>query len=307
MEYTVYKLLFPQTVHFGRHTLESSEMTFQADRLFSALCMEAIKQDENTFSQLLTAVQEGRILFSDAFPYADDELFLPKPLLRINQSRQDDDVSKRKLFKKLAYLPLCSLADYLAGNLQLETMPRQDFGRFATKVSVRLESDEEAEPYRIGTFAFHDHCGLYIILGYAAKEEKRFVENLLDSLSFSGIGGRRSAGMGRFELLPGKMPAAGMERITGEYKTYMTLSVSLPRDDELETAMEGARYLLEKRSGFVASTAYADEFHRKQDIYAFQAGSCFSYRFKGQVKNVANGGRHPVYRCLMPLFMGIEK
>lgn len=307
MEYTVYKLLFPQTVHFGQHTLESSEMTFQADRLFSALCMEAIKQGDNVFSQLLMAVQEGRILFSDAFPYADDELFLPKPLLHINQNRQEDDVSKRKLFKKLAYLPLHSFADYLAGTLQIETMPKQDFGSFATKVSVRLEPDEEVEPYRIGTFAFRENSGLYIIVGYGSKADNLFVENLLESLSFSGIGGRRSAGMGRFELHSGKMPAAGMDRLTGEYKTYMTLSVSLPQDDELEMVMAGARYLLEKRSGFVASTAYADEFHRKQDTYAFQAGSCFLRRFKGQVKDVANGGRHPVYRCLKPLFMGLEK
>ena len=307
MEYTVYKLLFPQTVHFGQHTLESSEMTFQADRLFSALCMEAIKQGDNVFSQLLMAVQEGRILFSDAFPYADDELFLPKPLLHINQNRQEDDVSKRKLFKKLAYLPLHSFADYLAGTLQIETMPKQDFGSFATKVSVRLEPDEEAEPYRIGTFAFRENSGLYIIVGYGSKADNLFVENLLESLSFSGIGGRRSAGMGRFELHSGKMPKEGIERLHGEYKYYMSLSVALPLEEEMAAAMEGARYLLAKRSGFVASEQYAPEFRRKRDTYAFQAGSCFPCKFGGQIRNVANHGRHPVYRYLKPIFMGIGK
>lgn len=307
MEYTVYKLLFRQTVHFGQQTLESSEMTFQADRLFSALCIEAIKQGEDVFSQLLAAVQSGRIIFSDALPYADSEYFLPKPLLHIVPNKQADDVSKRKLFKKMSYLPLSGLADYLSGNWQIERTPKQAFGSFTTKVSVKLEPNEEAEPYRIRTFTFRDNCGLYIIMGYASKADKMFAENLLDSLSFSGIGGRRSAGMGRFELHHGKFPAAGIERLTGEYKTYMTLSVSLPLDEELEDAMDGARYLLEKRSGFIASVAYADEFHRKQDVYAFQAGSCFSCRFKGQVRDVSNGGRHAVYRCLKPLFMGISK
>ena len=307
MEYAVYKLLFPQTVHFGQNTLESGEMTFQADRLFAALCNEAVKQGQDVLEQLVMAAVEGKLLFSDALPYAENEYFLPKPLLRVAQSQQEDDVSKRKLFKKLSYLPLRCFNDYLAGKLQLENLPRQDFGRFDTKVSVRLEPDEDAEPYRIGTFAFHDDCGLYILVGYASKTEKMFIEELLEKLSFSGIGGRRSSGMGRFELLPGKMPVEGIARLQGEYKNYMTLSVALPQDDELETALAGARYLLLKRSGFVASTSYADEFRRKRDTYAFQAGSCFPCRFAGQVRDVANGGRHPVYRYLKPLFMGISQ
>lgn len=306
MDYAVYKLLFPQTVHFGQNTLESGEMTFRADRLFSALCQEAVKQGTDALEQLVGLAKAGRLLLSDAFPYAADEYFLPKPLLRIVQSPQDDDVSKRKLFKKLNYLPLTLFSDYLAGRLQAENLPGQDFGSFDMKTSVRLEAGKDAEPYRIGTFAFHDDCGLFIIVGYETDADKRFAEDLLENLSFSGLGGRRSTGMGRFTLLPGKMPAAGLQRLQGEYETYMTLSVSLPQNDELEAALNGARYLLVKRSGFVASSTYAKEYRRKRDTYAFQAGSCFSAQFKGQVLDVSNGGRHPVYCYLKPLFMGIS-
>ena len=307
MEYAVYKLLFPQTVHFGCNTLESCEMTVLADRLFSALCMEAVKQGQDTLERLVTAAQAGTILFSDALPYAGKEYFLPKPLLRMVQNSQEEDVSKRKIFKKLTYLPLSLFDDYLAGKLQAEKLPQMDFGRHNTKVSVNLEPDEEAEPYRIGTFAFYDDCGLYILMGYEKNEDKIFVEELLENLSFSGLGGRRSTGMGRFTLLPGNFLQQGMERLQGEYKNYMTLSVSLPKAEEMENAIHGARYLLLKRSGFVASTDYADEFRRKRDTYAFQAGSCFPCRFTGQVMDVSNGGRHAVYRYLKPIFMGISQ
>lgn len=49
---------------------------------------------------------------------------------------------------------------------------------------------------------------------------------------------------------------------------YMLLSVALPADEELENAMENASYLLEKRSGFVASSDYAEEW-RKRRIFMY--------------------------------------
>ena len=45
---------------------------------------------------------------------------------------------------------------------------------------------------------------------------------------------------------------------------YMLLSVALPLDEELENAMENASYLLEKRSGFVASSDYAEGVEKKE-------------------------------------------
>ena len=46
MNYKIYKMIFTQGVHFGAHSLEKSEITFQADTLFSALCIEALKIDK---------------------------------------------------------------------------------------------------------------------------------------------------------------------------------------------------------------------------------------------------------------------
>ena len=43
MNYTLYCLEFINGVHFGRGNLDSSEITFHADTLFSALFQEALK------------------------------------------------------------------------------------------------------------------------------------------------------------------------------------------------------------------------------------------------------------------------
>ena len=76
-------------------------------------------------------------------------------------------------------------------------------------------------------------------------------------------------------------------------------------DDELEQALEDASYLMQKRSGFVASAIYADEWRKKRDLYVFSAGSCFKNCFQGDIFDVSDGGRHPVYRYAKPLFMGV--
>ena len=86
----------------------------------------------------------------------------------------------------------------------------------------------------------------------------------------------------------------------------MTLSVALPREEELTSALEDAEYLLCKRSGFVSSDQYAPEQMRKKDLYVFKAGSCFAYRFHGDVYDVSGkGGRHPVYKYAKPMFMEV--
>ena len=87
----------------------------------------------------------------------------------------------------------------------------------------------------------------------------------------------------------------------------MTLSLSLPDEEELESVLEFARYKLVKRSGFVASTNYADEFQRKKDFYLFEAGSCFKKMFKGNIYDVSAYGNHPVYRYAKGFFLEVSK
>lgn len=305
MNYGIYRLEFPQGVHFGQTTLENSSMTFQADSLFSALCMEALKIDKTRMEQLVEWVQKGMLLLSDAFPYEGDIYYLPKPFVSVNQAQRDDDVKKRKLYRKLEYLPINEFNNYIEGTLSIEKLHKPTFGGLSVKTSVVLKPGEDAVPYRIRTFSFTKGCGLYIIICCKEKAQLNSLEELLDMLSLSGIGGRRSSGLGRFELHNGSLPKDILDRMQGEYPMYMSLSVSLPMADEMDSALKGARYLLAKRSGFVASEDYAPEFRRKRDIYAFQSGSCFVNRFSGQLCDVSTGGKHAVYRYLKPMLMGM--
>ena len=309
MEYAVYKLNFPGATHFGLTTLESAEITFAADRLFSALCFEAA--DEEELNRLVDAAKGGKLLFSDAFPYCGNEYYCIRPMFCPPLTKGDDEfdekaIKERKIFKKSAFLPLSRFDDYLTGAVKGADLPQADFGKLSVKTSAAIyRNGDDTLPFRIGTFAFYKGCGLYVLVGYEEETDLPFAEDLLDRLSFSGIGGKRSAGLGRFELFPGKLPNNAAKRLTGQHEKYMTLSAALPKDDEIETALKDADYLLVKKSGFVASADYSPQWRRKRDSFAFKAGSCFAAKFAGQVKDVGNGGKHPVYRYLQPLFMGV--
>lgn len=306
MEYRLYKLRFRSAVHFGKHNLDEGEYACCADTIFSALCQEALKIGDLVLRRLYDAAKEGNLLLSDAFPYMGDTYFLPKPIRRIALQGGSGDQTAKKAFKKLKYIPVDMLDVYLRGEYDVETAPDfKQFGHFEMKTAASIRGEEETKPYRVGTYYYHAGNGLYLIIGYQKEEILEMAEDLLERLSYSGLGGERAAGLGRFELVLGKMPEKLRGRLEGSGSGYMSLSVSLPTDEELDRAMDGAEYLLNKRSGFVLSEHYAEQQMRKRDLYAFQSGSCFTARFGGDVYDVSSGGRHPVYRYAKPMLMEI--
>lgn len=307
MNYKAYKFQFKGALHFGCNSLESCRCSFFADTLFSALCQEALKKGEDTFRQLYAYAKGGELLLSDAFPYAGGSYFLPKPVMHIEAERASGDSVVKKAFKRLKYIPVDAMDDYLSGRYDVLHAPDlSGIGEFMMKVSASVRGEEETKPYRVQAYSYKEGNGLYIILGYQGQQALALAEELLQGLSYSGIGGKKACGMGRFLLLPAQLPLDFLKNADAKKKKYISLSVSLPRDDELEQALAGAAYIVCKRSGFVDSMRYADVQMRKKDLYALQAGSCFCTPYGGDIYDVSQqGGNHPVYRYAIPMFMEV--
>lgn len=307
MEYKVYKMSFQTAVHFGNGQLESGEYTFCADTLFSALCQEAYKISEEMLKNLYECACKGQIKFSDAFPYIGGTYYLPKPMMKIDKEQEVSSSIIKKAYKKLKYIPLNYFDKYLRGEYDvLEDEGMDSLGKHNVKAAVAIRGREETEPYRVGEYYFNQGNGLYFIVGYENDEIFMMIQELLENLMYSGIGGKRASGYGRFEMNITKLPDELEKRLTSEGEKYMTLSVSLPKE-ELKNVMEGAQYALSKRSGFVASENYAETQMRKRDLYVFKAGACFLKKFKGDVYDVSGKvGKHAVYRYAVPLFMEVD-
>ena len=61
MDYKIYKFNFPNGVHFGINSLVDTKSCFSADTFFSAMCIEALKIDNDIFDNLIYFVNQNKI------------------------------------------------------------------------------------------------------------------------------------------------------------------------------------------------------------------------------------------------------
>jgi len=305
MNYKIFRLSFLNGVHFGEGSLNESGISFMADTLFSAMCMEALKMGNDKLELLISNFKNGDTLISDAFPYIDDKYYIPKPNIRIRSDNNSNSVIK-KMYKKTEYIDSALIDSFVEGNYPEEFLGGlSKLGKKDTRTMVSIRGNEKTEPFRVGVFSFDKTAGLYFIVGYTNYDNLVLISELMDSLEMSGIGGKRSSGLGRFTYLTVDLPEYMLHRINDDRSVNMLLSLALPSEEELSGVMVNSNYTLIKRSGFIASETYADELRKKKDIFVFKAGSCFEKTFTGDIYDVSNGGKHPVYRYARAMFIGI--
>lgn len=334
MMYYIFTLKFLTPVHFGDTAngggLDKFSIQCSADTLFAALCNEAANKGSDAVEKLVKKTAEGKIVFSSLFPYwrtADDDLYfyLPKPLLKLEQDEQQSAKSfeeikqlatKLKKQKKSTYIrasQINSLLKYGGSNGQF-AVPEFAAPLVAGRVALR---EEKPLPYYVGSYVFSEHSGLYFILGVEHEEEFTLIKELLLSLGYSGIGGKRSSGYGKFELADDKLErfddggvyddgtAIALMLYNEKSKYQMCLAPVCPRSDELAVVKQGS-YKLIKRGGFITSSAAKDNIKRNS-IYMLQEGSCFPERLRGQMlQQTVDGLAHDVYRDGIGMFVGLK-
>ncbi|WP_314026262.1 type III-A CRISPR-associated RAMP protein Csm4 [Olsenella uli] len=301
MSMRIIKLSFTAPVHFGTTRLSDANPTLDAGALFSAMYIEALKM--GCAEELLAAVRSDELCISDGFPYAGSILYLPKPMLRSKRAESESvDSRARKAAKKLDFIAMEHLRSYFEGTMDpIGEYEAFDIGSATvrTKVNLTHERKPDAEPYHIGSFTYNQGAGMYFIVdgGYS-------LEPILEQLQYSGVGGERSSGYGRFTFTTENFAefnaGAGFDA-----SLYVLLSTSTPRDSELsDRLLNSARYKLIRRGGFVESTTHHAVPQKKRDLYLFAAGSTFSSTFNGDIFDVnATSGGHPVYRYAKAMLM----
>jgi len=287
------------TAHFGAGSLDSSKMTFAADRLFSALVLEAKKMGK--MEEFVSIAGQDDFVLTDAFPYQSGP-FLPKPIgfPKFEQPDLTTDVKEvrrqAKMAKKLQFIPLDKFDSYVNGTLF------KDADHAVTNIVTKNQPHVDGNLFQVSTVRFRDESCLYVI-----AKESELLNELMTSLQYTGIGGKRSSGYGQFDLTILDLPDSFKNRLTKAHQEpVMTLTTSLPVEKELEYAMETGSYLLSKSSGFAFSTE-TKENYRKQDLYKFASGSTFSETYTGQIVDVRPlDFPHEVLNYAKPLFFKME-
>ncbi|AZI18545.1 type III-A CRISPR-associated RAMP protein Csm4 [Limosilactobacillus fermentum] len=301
MALQLYKMRFREA-HFGTGYLNTSSLTFSASQLYSALCLEALKND--CLDEWLAKSQQTDFLLSNAFPYTDKP-FLPLPLKRKEKRLSLEHLTAENRTKKglanLQFIPVDKLEAFLnperrTSDLVKELLTTQEG---LSKKSVIMKKG--IDPYEVGVTEYD--CSLYVL----ASQSDLF-DQLMTALQYSGLGGKRSGGYGQFKLTIGDISVELQSRLDVRSDGYqLLLTDSIPTEDELiEDLVSGnGAYHLVKNSGFTYSPT-AHEQLRKQDLYKFSAGSVFKQRYTGGIVDVRpDGFPHPVYNFARGLFVGL--
>lgn len=317
MKYTLFKLQFTSAVHFGTGGLTTTSNTLMADTVFSALCSEGARSGHDP-ANLVDAVKGGRLRISDALPYIGDRFYVPKPLAEITTDKEGDS-SVKKALKKLAFIPVDGLSAYMNGTMDIDEEARiltSCLGQEYLVEKVAVETGEETRPYAVDLYRYYENSGLYICLGYEREEDYYMFCTFLELLAYAGVGGKTTAGYGRFLVKPVKAGKQFEERLCDagsssagaqkNWKQFMSLSVSVPEPSEIAGVMESANVRVVKRSGWVVPASGAESVRKRRDVYMFTAGSVFSEPFRGCMFDLQEGEGHPVLRYGYPMLMGVK-
>lgn len=340
MDYFLFKLRLETAVHFGLSdaalSLAASEEHVRADTLFSALCQTALcLYGPEGVEELCGQVQEGKLLLSDTMPWRGDTLFLPKPVTPV-ETEQDLPSDQKKKRKKQRWIPVSAWKDYATALQSSSSVPEQAcctrFGRHMEWTKAATPQGSDAQPYQVGLFQYkgtcgeekreecqhcpnaRSCCGLYFLCACQPEQIDRLTK-LVSALGLSGLGGKTSAGFGKFRIageeerpvaLEGSQELQSLGRSLAAQKgPYLLLTTSLPEEEELEGALKDGDFRLIRRSGFVQaelSTAM-----KKRSQYFLSAGAVLQAPFQGALYQVGHTGAHPVYRYGRPLLLGVAE
>ena len=159
MIYQLYKLEFLNHVRFGKRSLNDVEYTLHADTLYSALYIEALKVGKQ--EEFYDITKNGDVTFSDAFLYRGNELYIPKPYIKIKNQENQGNSSEKKKYKKIPYIAY----------LRMKNLVR----------NIAYQSTSEEESAAIIKYLKADSEKIHFLTNIPSIPEKQYIHELKKS------------------------------------------------------------------------------------------------------------------------------
>jgi len=277
--------------------LEATIERCPSDTLYAALLVQAklagLPFPEPTPDGTLS---DPPFRLSSCLPYAGDALLFPRPRLA-TLDRGGSAPGRRKRDKKIAYVSATVLRQLLAGGTLDDCLPETGGAGQLYQDGTVLIADADGGPrgsdviwsadridhvtvdrareasqyYAVGQVRFAAGCGLFVLAETSTSAAHDLLLELLVRLGHSGLGGRRSAGLGQFEVAPPTtiaLPNAGTDRA-------LLLSRYLPTLDELRADVLGpdAAYDLVRVGGWLQSADPRVPAQQRKAIHLLAEGS----------------------------------
>ncbi len=306
MEFQAVYLKFNSPVHFGDTTEGTlgNRLQWSADSIMGAIIYALAELlPEVDFQQLLRDFVQNcpPWTISSTYPYYINqgikEVYLPRPLFLLQhpEFRLTIDPILAKIIKKTPYIPLTlfetwinqsqiSSHDFKAilqhANRSLFT---HIYSQHIPKISIdRITS--HTDYFHYGLTYFSDQAGLYFLIKYSPTlQNPKYYQKLLVSalkyLQDTGLGGKRTWGLGSFEFTLESLSL----KTPPHPDAYLTLSPVLPSPSDLVKIQEDhfASWNLKEKARW---TNYHQGTRPLQLLpnYFFEEGSVFSHPIQGQ-------------------------
>lgn len=344
MKYYIYTLKFSTPVRFGDigGDLTNSLFTCSADTFFSALCSEVNMCFNGYLKDFIDKFKNGDIILSSLFPYylipetdeQDDDLhlYLPKPLLHNEEnyknikpfSEMKNIVQASKETNNTAFIRASEIKSYLKAK-KARIAYNYKNPKFAEKLTMTKVNCRQTTslPYVVSSYKFADNAGLYFIVGFNNEDDNMLFQEIVTSLGYSGIGGKRSSGYGKYELA--KEPyeiqelyayytdetslAKMLTNNTSKFQMCIAPVIPIAKDIDFISNNDKKdkmySYQLVKRTGFIYSQNINTAI-KHNTIYLIAEGSCFARKLIGTMPSYQHSAlTHEIYRNGMGMFVGL--
>jgi len=206
--FKVFKLYFKTPLRIGVAGigLEKTGDVLHSDTLFGAIANALGKLNEDV-EDFISKVKNGELKFSSCFPFEDGTYYLPAPHLPVE--------------KKWRFLSLENFEKVISGEIRDvrggEAVPIEKL-EIPKVVLDRMTSNSGI--YYLTALKFAENSGLYFMV----DGNDRMIKQALKFLQDEGIGGKRTWGLGKFEMKENKIKI----REKGDF--YTTLSLTYPKN-----------------------------------------------------------------------------
>ncbi len=288
------RFLSPLHVSSGGFGYESTETFIRSDTLYSAICTIAAQIYPNeVLNKVFLNTPKSAIVVSSVFPRHKDTLFYPKPVSYFPANFDELEYTQQKNFKKVQFVDTALLEQLL--NDDQKTFPDKKVdkevdiksgcwktdafddnnGLYKKLEMPRIVTDRLSTATQIFHYAelhFSEDAGLFFVAQFDNKEAQEYFDTALRVLADTGIGGDRSVGKGRFEIVK-TSKVADLPKSQNP-NAALLLSLYVPTETELAAIdLQKSYYNLVTRQGWVSNHT-----HRRQTIRAFAEGSVLYFK-----------------------------
>uniref|UniRef100_A0A7C2NLS4 CRISPR system Cms protein Csm4 n=1 Tax=Archaeoglobus fulgidus TaxID=2234 RepID=A0A7C2NLS4_ARCFL len=255
MKAKVFKLYFKTPLRIGEAGigLERAGDILHSDTLFGAMATALAKLNEDV-EEFIKRVSAGELRFSSCFPFENGKYYLPAPQLPVE--------------RKWRFLSLENFEKVISGEIEVKG-DETPYMKFEVPKVVLDRVTSNSGIYYLTAVKFGDNSGLYFMV----DGNDGLIKKALKFLQDEGIGGKRTWGLGKFEMKEDEIQI----RESGEF--YTTLSLTYP------TSLDSVVYWKPVVRGGWINTAKATI--RKPKVIMASEGSIFNEAEEGDVINLS--------------------